>query len=113
MATKPETPLVNATMTHVKLNGKNYIYWAWSVEVFLKGKDLFTCLISGMPKDTTPSLWEQEDNKIISLMLNNIESHIGSSCINLPTAKDIWDHLSHMYSSTGNITQIYKVCKQY
>jgi hypothetical protein len=87
--------------------------WHGLLKFFLKGKGLFTYLISGMPKDTTPSLWEQEDNQIISLMLNNIESHIGSSCIYLPTAKDIWDHLSHMCSGTGNITQIYKVCKQY
>jgi hypothetical protein len=64
--------------------------WHGLLKFFLKGKGLFTYLISGMPKDTTPSLWEQEDNQIISLMLNNIESHIGSSCIYLPTAKDIW-----------------------
>ena len=46
-------------------------------------------------------------------MLKSIESHIGSSCIYLPTANDIWDHLSHMYYGSGNITWIYKVCKQY
>jgi hypothetical protein len=46
-------------------------------------------------------------------MLNSIESHIGSSCIYLSTTKDIWDHLSHMYSGVGNITRIYNVCKQY
>jgi hypothetical protein len=113
IATKPETSLVNAPMTLVKLNGKNLIYWARSVEVFLKGKGLFIHLISGMPKDYTPSLREQEDNQIISLTLNSIESHIGSSCIYLPTTKDIWDHLSHMYFGTGNITRIYEVCKQY
>ena len=113
MASKPKTSLVNAHMTHVKLNGKNYIYWARSIEVFLKGKGLFTHLILGMTKDITPSPWEQEDNQIISFMLNSIESHIGSSCIYLPIPKDIWDHLSHMYSNTGNNTQIYEVCKQY
>jgi hypothetical protein len=26
MASKPKTSLVNAHMTHVKMNGKNYIY---------------------------------------------------------------------------------------
>jgi hypothetical protein len=46
-------------------------------------------------------------------MLNSIEPHIGSSCLYLPTAKAIWDHLEHMYSGTGNITRIYEVCKQY
>jgi hypothetical protein len=66
-----------------------------------------------MPTNYTPSLWEQEDNQIISLMLNSIDSHIGSSCIYLLSAKDIWNHLSHMYFGTGNIIRIYEVCKQY
>lgn len=104
----------NIPLTSVKLNGKNYVYWARSVEVSLRGKGLYTHLQSGKPTDSTStSLWDQEDNHIISLMLNSVEPHIGSSCIYLPTAKDIWDHLSHMYSGTGNITRIYEVCKQY
>jgi hypothetical protein len=104
----------NAPMTSVKLTGKNYVYWARSVEVFLRGKGLYTHLQSGKPSDSTSSsLWDQEDNQIISLMLNSVEPHIRSSCIYLPTAKDIWDHLSHIYSGSGNITRIYEVCKQY
>jgi hypothetical protein len=59
------------------------------------------------------TFFTQEDNQIVSFMLNSIESHIGSSCLYLRIPKDIWDHLSHMYSSTGNITQIYEVCEQY
>jgi hypothetical protein len=50
---------------------------------------------------------------IISLMLNSIEPHIVSSCIYLPIAKDIWDHLNHMYSGTKNIIRSYEMCKQY
>jgi hypothetical protein len=49
----------NAPMTSVKLNGKNYIYWARSVEVFLRGKGLYNHLQSGKPSDpTTASLWD-------------------------------------------------------
>jgi hypothetical protein len=46
-------------------------------------------------------------------MLNNIEPHIGSLFVYLPTAKDIWDHLGRMYSGTKNITRICEACKQY
>ena len=49
----------------------------------------------------------------ISLMLKSIEPHIGSSCIYLPTAKDIWDHLNHMYFGSKNIIRNYAMCKQY
>jgi hypothetical protein len=64
-------------------------------------------------KSSSTGLWDQEDSQIISLMLNSIEPHVGSSRIYHPTAKDIWDHLTHVYSDTWNITQIYEVCKQY
>jgi hypothetical protein len=106
--------MVPAPMTHVKLNGKNYVYWSRSVEVYLRGKGLYSHLqLETPPENSSTSLWDQADNQIISLMLNSIEPHIGSSCLYLPTAKAIWDHLEHMYSGTGNITRIYEVCKQY
>jgi hypothetical protein len=61
-------PLVNASMTYVKLNGKNYVSWVQSVEAFLKGKGLYDHLSSDKPQNTSsPSLWEEEDKQIISL----------------------------------------------
>jgi hypothetical protein len=108
------TSMGPATMTLVKLNGKNYGYWSRSVEVYLRGKGLYSHLESGQPpENSNKSHWDQADNQIISLMLNSIEPHIGSSCLYLPTAKAIWDHLQHMYSGTGNITRIFEVCQQY
>ena len=71
-----------APMTLMKLNGKNYVYWSRSVEVYLRGKGLFSHLESGQtPDNSSKSLWDQADNQIISLMLNSIEPHIGSSCV--------------------------------
>jgi hypothetical protein len=55
MTAKPETSLINAPMTYVKLNGKNYSYWARSVEVFLKSKGWFPHLTSGKPEGIAPS----------------------------------------------------------
>jgi hypothetical protein len=80
----------------------------------LKEKGLYDHLTSGKTSEaSSASRWDQEDNQIIYVMPNSVEPHIGSSCIYLPIAKDIWDHLSHMYSGAGNITRIYEVCKQY
>lgn len=49
MATKsdliPYASLATAPMTSVKLNGKNYVYWSHSVEVFLRGKGLYSHLL--------------------------------------------------------------------
>jgi hypothetical protein len=109
MATKSNlitsASMVNALMMSMKLNGKNYVYWARSVEVFLIGKGLYHHFMSEKPsKFNSTGLWDQEDNQIISLMLNSIEPHVGSSCLYLPTAKDIWNHLTLVYFDTWNIT---------
>lgn len=57
----PLAPLVDAPMTFVRLNGKNYVYWSRSVEVFLEGKGLYDHLILDKPQNTSStSLWEQE-----------------------------------------------------
>jgi hypothetical protein len=73
MATKsdivPTASLVNALMAFVKLNEKNYIYWAQYVEVFLKGKGLYIHSTSDKPQNiSSTSLWEQEDNQITFLL---------------------------------------------
>ncbi|KAG2689806.1 hypothetical protein I3760_09G156600 [Carya illinoinensis] len=63
-------------MTTVKLNGKNYILWSKSVEMFLKGKGLHrTHLVDSMPESTSSTFaqWEQEDAQICSLMLTKLK----------------------------------------
>ncbi|KAG2702423.1 hypothetical protein I3760_06G089200 [Carya illinoinensis] len=72
-------PNINMPMITVKLNGKNYILWSKSVEMFLKGKDLRrTHLVDPMPNSTSSTFaqWEQEDGQICSLMLAGIEPNI-------------------------------------
>lgn len=92
----------------IKFNGKNYIYWAWSVEVFLRGKWLFDLLYvkpstSTYVSDATSlddlstfnisiistNLWDQEDNLIMSLMLSSIKPNIGVNLMHLWSAKAI------------------------
>jgi hypothetical protein len=90
-------------MTSPKFNGKKYIYWVHSVEIVLRGKGLFNHLLydkalsSASVSDTTSSdgsniipttvasksLWHQEDNLIMSLMLSSIKPNIGVSLMHL------------------------------
>jgi hypothetical protein len=65
MATKSDlissASLVNAPMTSVKLNGKNYVYWARFVKVFLRGKGTYHHLTLGKPSNSSStSLWRQD-----------------------------------------------------
>ncbi|KAG2704847.1 hypothetical protein I3760_05G025500 [Carya illinoinensis] len=94
-------PNVNMPMTTVKLNGKNYILWSKSVEMFLKGKGIRrTHLVDSMSESTSSTFaqWEQEDTQICSLMLTSIEPNICTSLVYFDTAQEIWRHLKQMYS---------------
>lgn len=55
--------------------------------------------------------WEQEDAQILSLMLSSMDFNIYSSLIHFDTGQDVWKHLKHMLSGTGNITRIYELFK--
>jgi hypothetical protein len=98
---------LNSPMTSINFNGKNYIYWARSVEIFLRGQGLSDHLSSNTPKsssittafarDMTSSdssttsitsailegLWDWEDNLIMSPMISSIDPSIGITLIDL------------------------------
>jgi hypothetical protein len=51
--------MVPAPMTHVKLNGKNYVYWSRSVEIYLRGKGLYSHLqLETPPENSSTTLWD-------------------------------------------------------
>lgn len=91
MATKSDLVSSSTTsMTLIKFIGGSYIYWARSVEMFLRGKGLSDHLISDKSKSgDSSSPWDQEDNQIMSLMLNSIEPNIGAPLLDLRYAKAI------------------------
>lgn len=59
------------------------------------------------------SLWDQEDNLIISLIICSIGSSIGATLLHLWSAMVIWDRLQHICTGAENVTRLYDVCKQY
>lgn len=76
------------------------------------GKDFFDHLEKWKPQlDLTQ--WEQEENQIMSLMLQSIEPDMGSTLMHLQTAKVIQDSLAHIYGGVQNITRLYTISKQY
>lgn len=54
----PITLNFNIPMILMKLNGKNYVLWSKSFEIFLKGKGLLSYLIDSNP-DATNSTFTQ------------------------------------------------------
>lgn len=60
----PQVSMFNVPMTLVKLNGKNYLLWAYSVEIIFTDKGLDQHLTYDKAEKTDPraQLWKQEDD---------------------------------------------------
>ncbi|XP_028094176.1 uncharacterized protein LOC114294251 [Camellia sinensis] len=90
----------------VKSVGDNYTYWAYVMKNFLLGKNVWTYVIgeSSMPSDVKLensnallSTWQVTNAKIVTWINNSVDQSIGIHFGKFTTAKEIWDHLSHLY----------------
>ena len=126
---------LNSRMPSIKFNCKNYNFLGPISRVFLGGNGLFDHVVFDKPTSpafasytnttssislmtytssvVSTSLWNQEVNLIMSLMISSIEPCIGITLMHLSSAKAIWDRLQHIYSGSENVTRSYHVCKQY
>ena len=85
-----------------KLNGRNFILRSRSVQTILKGRGKFSHLDGSLPQpaSTDPTLgqWEMHNSLVMSWPIHSMEIHIGEIYLLYPTAKAIWDAVSHAYS---------------
>ncbi|XP_055960608.1 uncharacterized protein LOC130015098 [Mercurialis annua] len=94
----------------VQLDGKNYAYWSYVMKNFLKGKQKWG-YISGdfvKPEDGTTAdyvslldKWEVANSKIITWINNSVKHSIGTQLVKYETAKEVWDHLSRLYTQSN------------
>ncbi|KAM1261911.1 hypothetical protein ACFX2G_027718 [Malus domestica] len=94
----------------VKLNGNNYVYWAYVMKNFLIGKGLWG-YVSGMisipnnPKDEKHfelvAAWEMNNSKIITWINNSVDLAIGMQLAKFSTSKEVWDHLAKLYTKAN------------
>ncbi|CAN6709012.1 unnamed protein product [Malus baccata var. baccata] len=94
----------------VKLNGNNYVYWAYVMKNFLIRKGLWG-YVSGMisipnnPKDEKHvelvAAWEMNNSKIITWINNSVDLAIGMQLAKFSTSKEVWDHLAKLYTKAN------------
>lgn len=100
----------------VKLNGNNYTLWKRLMLMALRGRGKSTH-ISGVPQPPLPTdhnfaRWEQEDQLVLTWLIDNIEDGLINSVLKYPTAKTLWDGLAITYGSGGDPIQVYDLHKQ-
>ncbi|CAN1158448.1 hypothetical protein LINPERPRIM_LOCUS11859 [Linum perenne] len=104
MASNPD--LLSGGLTIPKLNGRNYLQWSRSVQMFITGRSKGGFLTGKTPKpddaDTKFEQWNNDDNLVRFWLISTMDSKIGNNYLLHPTAKSIWDHAKKTYSTTDN-----------
>ncbi|XP_050134651.1 uncharacterized protein LOC126610561 [Malus sylvestris] len=94
----------------VRLNGNNYVYWAYVMKNFLIGKGLWgyvsgTISVPNNPKDEKHvdllAIWEMNNSKIITWINNSVDLKIGMQLSKFSRSKEVWDHLAKLYTKSN------------
>ena len=103
-------------LTNVPLNGKNYIPWAKSSRVSLKGKGLLG-FITGDKKRPDKSGdaqedWDIADGQTVTLIMNSLEPQLSEMFCYYDTAVELWQAIENQYSNQKNHSHVYHLKKE-
>ena len=106
MATERDDSLQSVS---VRLDGKNYLYWSYGMQNFLKGKKMWgyvneTYIIPRNIKEgdvVLIDIWEANNAKIITWINNSVEHSISMELVKYETTKEVWDHLQRLVTQSN------------
>lgn len=110
-------------ITTVILQGGNYLTWSRTTKTVLCGRGLWSHVISSKaPKEAkeeeeTETIspeeekWFQEDQAVLALLQNSLETSILEGYSYCETAKELWDTLKNVYGNESNLTRVFEVKK--
>uniref|UniRef100_A0ACD5VPQ8 Uncharacterized protein n=1 Tax=Avena sativa TaxID=4498 RepID=A0ACD5VPQ8_AVESA len=97
------------TPNEVKLEGVgNYLSWSRRGLLLLKMKALEGYVLGEVDepvekKSVEWKKWSTTDSGILAWLLSSLSPSVAASVEALPTAKEVWEALSQMYSGKGNV----------
>ena len=109
-------------LTNTLLNGKNYLSWAKAASRALSGREMLEYITGEIeiPKPTDPQKltdiekkaakkWKTDNDKIITWLMNSMESSISNLFLFADTATELWEAVKAMYGQQNNNSRIYQL----
>lgn len=82
----------------IKLNGKNYYGWAFHLKHFVAGKGLPSYLDGTVIReDRNAAAWDQNNSKVVTWILNSIDTCITLWLQSFSKASEMWTRLRSLY----------------
>jgi len=92
----------------VRLNGKNYSTWAFQLEIFVKGKELWGHVdgTDPAPNKTTHTephaKWEAKDAQVMAWIIGSVDPNIVLNLRPFATAAKMWEYPEKVYSQNNS-----------
>lgn len=100
-------------ITTIRLNGDNLLRLSQSVRMYIRGQGKIGYITGEKkaPSDKDPlySAWDAENSMVMTWLVNSMEEEISSNNMCYPTAKELWDNVSQMYSDLGHQSQVFEL----
>ncbi|KAL4304458.1 hypothetical protein GQ457_10G015160 [Hibiscus cannabinus] len=101
-----------------RLTGNNYLEWSQSVKIYVVGRGRSGYLTGNteQPNATTDAAgsakWLQENNQVMSWLLNSMIPSVGRNFLLYTSAAEIWTAVQETYSSKDNDSALYGIEEQ-
>ena len=107
--------LRNHSSTSIILNGKNYLIWVKSIQVFLEAHKKIRHITQDPPNVKAPEYddWLAFDYGVITWSVNSMEPPISRGVVMLSIVKKSWDTLKTTYAHEKNIARVAKLYNQF
>ena len=100
----------------IRLNGANYLWWSQSIQMYIRGRGKLGYLTGErlQPAITDPqyAMWDAKNSMVMTWLVNSMEEDINCNYMCYPTAKELWDSVTKMYSDLENKSKIYELTLQ-
>ena len=95
----------------VRLNETNYARWSRTFMMSVSGHRRKHILLEDEPSEKLGKYvtWDEDNDIVMSWIMNSVETHIADGLIYYNTAKQMWDNLRDTYSQETNVSRILQV----
>lgn len=104
---------VLSKITDNKLNGSNYLDWSRKIRAYLRNVKKDDHHIQDPPTDDTKKTWLRDDARLLLQIINSFDNEVVGLVNHCEFVKELMDYLEYLYSSKGNLSRIYEVCKAF
>ena len=109
----PKVVPMISKITEDKLTGPNYSNWSKTIRLYLRSICMASHLDKDPPMNDSKNRWLEDDAHLFLQIRNSIDGKVLTLINHCEYVKELMEYLEFVYSSKGNISRIFVVCRAF